>query len=69
MPRRPATFRQADIVRAVKAARAAGLDVAGVSVTADGTIQVVDRTEKIATSATPFDQWKANRDARQTQGA
>jgi len=67
MSRRPAAFTQADVVRAVKAARAAGLDVAGLELGLDGrTIRIVERSEKIATS--PFDQWKANRDARQTQG-
>ena len=68
MARGPATFKQADIVRAVKAARAAGLDVAGFELGLEGrTIKIVERSEKIA--HTPFDQWKATRDARETQGA
>jgi hypothetical protein len=40
MPRRPSTFSHADVVRAVKAARDAGLDVGTVEVTRDGTIRV-----------------------------
>lgn len=68
MARRPAAFTQADVVRAVKAGRAAGLDVAGFELSLENrTIRIVERSEKIAHS--PFDQWKAKSDARQTQRA
>jgi hypothetical protein len=41
MTRRPCTFRQTDVKRAVKAVRAAGVEVARVQVGKDGTIVVV----------------------------
>jgi hypothetical protein len=67
MARRPATFKQTDIVRAVKAARAAGLNVAGFELALDGrTIKIVERSEN-EVARSPFDQWKVNRDARQAQ--
>jgi hypothetical protein len=39
--RRPSAFRQGDVTRTVKAVIAAGLRVVGVSVRADGRIEVV----------------------------
>ncbi|MCO6385018.1 hypothetical protein GTH22_20015 [Oceanicola sp. 502str15] len=65
MPRGPSTFRQADVERAVKAARAAGLDVGTVEVTREGTIRVMvgASTGESAQAETPFDTWKAKRDA------
>jgi hypothetical protein len=41
MSRTPATFKAADLTRAVKAARAAGLDVNRVEITKDGRIVLV----------------------------
>ncbi|WP_252947369.1 hypothetical protein [Oceanicola sp. 502str15] len=51
--------------RAVKAARAAGLDVGTVEVTREGTIRVMvgASTGESAQAETPFDTWKAKRDA------
>ncbi len=48
MTARPATFRQADITRAVKGARAAGLSVAKVEVD-NGRITVIAATGEAAT--------------------
>lgn len=67
MTRRPSTFRQTDVARAVKAAQAAGLTVGTVEVTADGTIRVITATAPELTTAKSFDQWKA-KNARQAQG-
>jgi len=41
MTRAPSTFRQADLTKALKAAAAAGLHVAGYKISARGEIQVV----------------------------
>lgn len=69
MARRTSTFRQSDVERAVKAARAAGLDIGMVEVAPDGTIRVkVGATsEDSPTAATPYDDWKARKNARSAQ--
>ena len=41
MARAPSTFRQADVTKAVKAVRAAGVNIAQVEVTQDGKIVIV----------------------------
>ena len=41
MARAPSTFRQSDVERAIKAARAAGLPVVRVEVARDGTIRII----------------------------
>jgi hypothetical protein len=41
MARAPSTFRQADIVKAVRAVRSAGVDIARVELTRDGKIVIV----------------------------
>ncbi|MGY4398384.1 hypothetical protein ACVWZA_003590 [Sphingomonas sp. UYAg733] len=64
MTAKRATFRQADLTRAVKAARAAGLDVARIEINPDGTIVLEQSRETISGQASPLDQWKAKRDAR-----
>ena len=55
MPRTPTKFRQADIVRAVKAARAAGLPVTATQITPDGTIQLIHNADVISTPASDYD--------------
>lgn len=69
MPRRPSHFRQADVERTVKAARAAGLPIGGLEVAPDGTIRIITAEARESVPASPFDQWKAKRDARSAQGA
>jgi hypothetical protein len=68
MARRPATFRQQDITRALRAARAAGLEVTGYEIEATtGKIIVNTSKETKPTPVTDLDQWIAER-ARKTQG-
>lgn len=59
MTRRPSTFKQADVARAVKAAQAAGLPIRTVEVTPDGTIRVIFADGADSNLETPFDKWKA----------
>lgn len=64
MPRRPAPFTQADVVRAFKAGQAAGKKVAIELVAPSGhTMRIVEHSPA-ERSQTPFDEWKANRNAR-----
>jgi len=67
MSRGPYTFRQSDVVRAVKASRAAGLRVSGVRVdTHTGVIEVVTG-EEARQDSTALDEWMAKH-ARQAEG-
>jgi hypothetical protein len=60
MPRAPAAFKQADVVRATRAGRAAGVDIGAIEITRDGTIRVLDKASVRPPEApTPYDQWKA----------
>jgi hypothetical protein len=43
MARAPSTFRQADVTKAVKAVRSAGVDIMRVELTKDGSIVIVTR--------------------------
>jgi hypothetical protein len=45
MARAPSTFRQADVTRAVKAVRSAGVDIVRVEVAKDGTIRIITTAE------------------------
>lgn len=58
-----ATFKQADLVRAVKAARAAGLEIARTEIAPDGRIILVHHAEE-ADAQSAFDAWKGQRNAR-----
>lgn len=58
MARTPATFRKSDVVRLIEAARAAGLKVAGVEVTPDGTLRAVEVVCP-QQSVSEFDRWEA----------
>jgi len=62
MGKRPCTFKKADIVRAVEAARKAGLEIAHLKVTRDGGINIVVGKPSDAgsgTTATEKNEWDA----------
>jgi hypothetical protein len=65
MARAPSTFRQTDVTRALKAAIAAGLHVAGYKIDPQGKIEVVIGKPEAQDSSTPLDNWMA-RHARET---
>ena len=65
MSRTPAAFKQSDVVRALKAARAAGHDVIETKIGRDGCIVMVHKTEgRSAAAPTPYDEWKASNGSR-----
>lgn len=64
-----ARFRQADLERALRASKRAGLAVAYYEISTEGSIKVVAGNASgtsPATEATPLAVWKAGRDARAT---
>ena len=65
MTRRPSSFRQRDLTRAVKAVMSAGLRVAGVKVSTDGNIEVVTTGAERTPDSTPLDNWMASRGSHQ----
>ena len=62
MARRPAAFRQADVTRALKAARAAGLEVVGYDIDpTTGKITINTNTRTEPTRASELAKWLARR--------
>jgi hypothetical protein len=59
MSRGSSKFRQSDVTRALKAAVAAGIDVAGYEIGADGSIRVTVRRSAESLPANPLDEWMA----------
>ena len=57
MGRINATFRQADVTRALKGAQAAGMEVGRVEIDAAGTIVVITKTET-AEPVSVLEKWK-----------
>lgn len=66
MAKSPATFKQSDLARAVKAVRAAGLGVARTEISPDGTIRLFHGAEVTSESGSPLDEWLAKQNARST---
>ena len=62
--KRRVPFRQADVARALKATDAAGLKVARVDVDPESGKFSIVLADGAAAGASPFDLWKAKRDAR-----
>jgi len=65
MGRRAASFTASDVIRAVKATVAAGLDVSRVEVQPDGTIAIITKEQAAEDhrNLSPLDQWKAKKNA------
>ncbi len=60
-PRGPNAFKQHDVTRAIKAAKAAGVDVAGVEIDKDGKIHVIvgkPRLSQDDVAANAYDEWR-----------
>jgi hypothetical protein len=60
-------FRQSELTRALKAALAAGLEVAAVEIDPSGKIVIMTGAKELASSANALDKWMA-KDADQAQG-
>jgi hypothetical protein len=58
----PVLFRQVDLTRAVRATRAGGLEIVRTEIDRDGRIVLVHAADSTP-AATPFDSWRAQRDA------
>jgi hypothetical protein len=56
MPRAPCNFRQRDLTRAIKGARAAGIDVARIEIEKDGKIVILS-AQLAATPETGGNEW------------
>ena len=62
MSRGPQTFRQRDLLKAIKVAQAAGLPIGEIKVDKTGArIVLGSATGKPTSELTPYDRWKASR--------
>jgi hypothetical protein len=66
MPRASTRFRQADISRALKAARDAGQTVASCAIGADGKIEMIFGEPGKVTPIDPLTAWEDKQSARKT---
>ncbi|MDE1914891.1 MAG: hypothetical protein KGJ57_00100 [Sphingomonadales bacterium] len=66
--RAPSSFKQADLVRAVKAVQACGLDIVRTEISPDGRIIIHHHGTEISKSEDEFEAWRARRDARSVKG-
>ncbi len=64
MARGPVAFKQADVARAVKGVKAAGVSVGRVEIAPDGRIIICAEAAPPPEPETAFDTWRARRDAR-----
>jgi hypothetical protein len=60
-------FRQSELTRALKAAIAAGLEVAAVEIDPSGKIVIMTGAKELASSASALDKWMA-KDADKAEG-
>jgi hypothetical protein len=59
MARSPSTFRQQDVTRALRATRAAGVDITRIEIDPSGKIVIITEAEKEREISTPLDTWMA----------
>jgi hypothetical protein len=64
MSRAAPRFRQADIARALRGARTAGIEVGAIDIMTDGTIRIVPARGQEHTPSSAYEQWRASRHAR-----
>lgn len=64
MSRGPVSFRQADVARAVKGVKAAGVSIGRIEIAPDGRIIVCAEAAPAPEPETALDAWRARRDAR-----
>ena len=57
MPRKPCTFRQTDVTRAVKAVQAAGIEVGRVEIDKDGKIVVLAGKQPVPDEGRGGNEW------------
>jgi hypothetical protein len=67
MARAPAAVRQQDVVRAIRAAKAAGVEIQRIEIARDGRIVIITAAEAEQQISTPLDTWMAKH-ARETEG-
>lgn len=65
---RPRTFRQADVTRALRGAKAAGIEILRVEIDRSGTITLVTNSERLTTAISELDNELAEFEARNGQG-
>ena len=66
MARAPSIFRQQDVTRAFRAAKAAGVRVARIEIDRDGKIVIVTAEASVQDYSTPLDNWMAKHGPRET---
>jgi hypothetical protein len=59
MARGPAIFRQQDVTRAIRAAKAAGVEIQRIEIARDGRIVIITAAEAGHQISTPLDTWMA----------
>ncbi len=64
MSRKPSTFKQRDVTRAVKAIQAAGITAARAEIEPTGKIVIVFGEQQESEPMPALDTWRANRGAR-----
>jgi hypothetical protein len=66
MARAPSTFRRQDVTRAIRAAKAAGVEIQRIEIARDGRIVIITAAEAERQISTPLDAWIAKHGSDQT---